>query len=713
MKKGIIISSVMGIILVIISCTIIVNPFGINKHSEEKPEFYFRTNGNKIQHYEDGSWADFEIKGVNMGNGYPGTFPNDKSITEETYERWFQEIGEMNANTVRVYQLQSPEFYAALSKYNEEHDKKVYLIQTVDFPERIMYSEEKMFNSDSEKELFALARNTVDALHGDRISFDQEMHVMNFYTYDVSDYVVGYILGIEWDETFIEYVNATNKEHKSFDGEYVKSSNQASVFEVFLSEWGEEIVKYESEKYNMQHLLSFGNWAETDPFYNDVQTDELNEVEVLVDIQHVLANEAFKTGIFVSYNIYPYYPLFLQYGPYTKYIDDEGNANPYRKYLMELVEYHSYPVVVSEYGTPSSRSIAHEDLWRNIPHGGLNEEEQAKGIVTLYTDIKKAGCAGSMVFSWQDEWYKRAWNEMVLSDADGRSSWSNVQSSEQFFGLLAFDPGSEKDAVYPDGNTKDWSKDDQVIKRGGTTVSMKQDEKYLHILVEGLNQQEDQDYISLALDITPKSGKAIAGERSFDRSMDFIIRIGKDGNSALYIDEDYDVLAYSVFGVYYDNSIGGMEQLTETVTGMATKLPYSEQFSVVSRADNATYGMISSETKVNEVGILKEGNGNPKSSSFDSNADYCLGEDLVEIRIPWQLLNFTDPSRAMVIDDLQETDMEIKNLKIEEIHIAPYFENETGKIKSGTYEMRTWVEPVWHERLKEAYYMLQKAFEEE
>ena len=712
MKKGVIVSTITGIVLIILFCFIIINPFTAKEFSENKPEFYFRTNGNKIQHYEDGNWTDFEIKGVNMGNGYPGTFPNDKSITEETYERWFQEIGEMNANTVRVYQLQSPEFYAALSKYNEEHDKKVYLIQTVDFPERMMYSEESLFDSDAEEELFTSARNTVDALHGDRISFDQEKLAMNFYTYDVSDYVLGYILGIEWDDTFVEYVSVTNKERHHYEGAYVKTSNQASAFETFLSEWGDEIVEYEGEKYHMQHLLSFGNWAETDPFVNEIKVENRRDLEVLVDIQHILPSEKMKTGIFASYNIYPYYPLFLQYGPYTKYIDDEGNANPYRKYLMELVEYHSYPVVISEYGTPSSRSVAHEDLWRDIPHGGLNEEEQANAIVTLYTDIKKAGCAGSMVFSWQDEWYKRAWNEMTLSDADGRSSWSNVQSSEQFFGLLSFDPGKEKDAVYPDGNIKEWTKDDQIIKKGSTTVSMKQDEKYLHIMVEGLSEQENQDYISLALDITPKLGKTSVGELTFDHPMDFIIRIGKDGNSALYIDEDYDMLAYSIFGVFYDNSVGGLEELTESMEGHATKLPYSGQFSIVARADNGTYGMMATETEINEVGILKEGNGNPKSASFDSNADYCLGENLVEIRIPWQLLNFTDPSRAMVIDDLEENDMSICNLQIEDIHVAPYFENETGKIKSGTYEMHTWSEPVWHERLKESYYMLQKAFEE-
>src|SRR5699024_1027085 len=47
---------------------------------------------------QDGEWTPMTIKGVNMGMGKPGAFPGEAAITEDEYYRWFQQIGEMNAN---------------------------------------------------------------------------------------------------------------------------------------------------------------------------------------------------------------------------------------------------------------------------------------------------------------------------------------------------------------------------------------------------------------------------------------------------------------------------------------------------------------------------------------------------------------------------------------------------------------------------------------
>ncbi|MRH43354.1 hypothetical protein GH741_11760 [Aquibacillus halophilus] len=51
------------------------------------------------------------IKGVNIGMAKPGHFPGEVAITEEEYYRWFKLIGEMNANTIRVYTIHPPGFY--------------------------------------------------------------------------------------------------------------------------------------------------------------------------------------------------------------------------------------------------------------------------------------------------------------------------------------------------------------------------------------------------------------------------------------------------------------------------------------------------------------------------------------------------------------------------------------------------------------------------
>ena len=52
-------------------------------------------------------------------------------------------------------------------------------------------------------------------------------------------------------------------------------------------------------------------------------------------------------------------------------------------------------------------------------------------------------CAGGIVFAWQDEWFKRTWNNELFNDHERRPYWSDVQTCEQMFGFLCFDPGAE------------------------------------------------------------------------------------------------------------------------------------------------------------------------------------------------------------------------------------------------------------------------------
>lgn len=110
------------------------------------------------------------------------------------------------------------------------------------------------------------------------------------------------------------------------------------------------------------------------------------------------------------------------------------------------------------------------------------------------------------------------------------------------------------------------------------------------------------------------------------------------------------------------------------------------------------------------VGQLKEGNANPNSPDYDSNADYCISGDTVEIRIPWQLLNFYDPSKCLVIDDFRANNYQIKGLEIDRIYAAAYYDDQTEVTQFGAYELKSWETPQFHERLKQSYYILQEAF---
>ena len=81
--------------------------------SESGAQYYFKAGERYLSVYNGEEFEDLYVKGVNIGLGKPGYFPGEAAITKEEYARWFQEIGEMNANCIRVYTLQTPAFYEA------------------------------------------------------------------------------------------------------------------------------------------------------------------------------------------------------------------------------------------------------------------------------------------------------------------------------------------------------------------------------------------------------------------------------------------------------------------------------------------------------------------------------------------------------------------------------------------------------------------------
>ena len=47
-----------------------------------------------------------------------------------------------------------------------------------------------------------------------------------------------------------------------------------------------------------------------------------------------------------------------------------------------------------------------------------------------------------------------------------------------------------------------------------------------------------------------------------------------------------------------------------------------------------------------ETGRLRYGCGDPASAAYDSLADFMTREGCIELRLPWQLLNFADPLKC-------------------------------------------------------------------
>ncbi len=55
---------------------------------------------------------------------------------------------------------------------------------------------------------------------------------------------------------------------------------------------------------------------------------------------------------------------------------------------------------------------------------------------------------------------------MAYVDLDNTPYWSDYQTNEQYFGLLAFDhPGEEESVCYVDGDASEWGPEDVCWRR--------------------------------------------------------------------------------------------------------------------------------------------------------------------------------------------------------------------------------------------------------
>lgn len=665
----------------------------------------------KLWLIKDGISEVFELRGVNLGLGKPGHYATERTITKEEYLRWFKQIQDMGANTIRVYTLAHDDFYDAFYEYNKDNPDPLYLIHGVWVDDYLLNSYRSAFDEQFTTAFLEDCKDVVDTVHG-RLKTGGPVAGGQVYDKDISMWTYGYILGVEWDERLVGYTDRTEKQRDDYQGTYFSTKN-ASNFEIFLAEIGDQVVAYETSKYGSQRVIAFSNWATTDPFHYTEGIERYFRKYANIDVEHIVPTENFVPGQFASYHVYPYFPDYYSY-----YQVHEENT--YLQYLTRLNEHHTMPVVISEFGVPSSRGMAAVEKGMGRNQGNMSEQEQGAAIVSMYEDIKEAGSAGGIVFTWQDEWFKRTWNTMAHVDLHSTAYWSDYQTNEQYFGLLAFDPGEEESVAYVDGNRSEWKQEDVLGEEDGYRISAKYDEKFLYFLVEKDGYHLGDAPLYLPIDVTPKSGSEIIGNFSIetDRPADFVIVLDGEDESRILVQERYNT-TYALYSQLLEHDklpfseVPALDsQFFEEIELLLveedfyidkTKISFS-QFDMTS-----SYHVTLSQTY--ETGKLTYGNSNPSSASFNSLADFCSGPGFVEIKLPWELLNFADPSTMRIHDDYY-MHYGVEYITIDEIYIgagsgAEIIEMQKMQLKP------LGKEPEYHERLKESYYILKDYWSKE
>jgi len=651
--------------------------------------------------WEDKKWKKQFIKGVNMGVGKPAHFPGELAITKEEYLRWFNYIGKMNANSIRVYTILKPAFYDALYEYNATAKNKLYLFHGLWLNEDniINYNDAYKMKEEIQKD----TKNLIDVLHGNCTLPLKPGFASGKYTKDVSPYVIGWIYGIEWDPDFVDGTNKNTLNPTSYQGEFLYT-DKASPFETFLCEMGDYAISYESEKYKMQRPFSFTNWVTTDMLKHPNEPSE-EEDRVTVNTEHIKKKDTFKPGFFASYHIYPYYPDFMNYQKeYATFKDTDGKIDTYKAYLKDLIKEHTVPVLVAEFGIPAARGMAHKNIRMGFNQGNVDEKSQGEMDKKMLQDIYDTGYAGGLVFTWQDEWFKRTWNTMDFDTPDRRPFWSNPQTNEQEFGMMAFDPGKEKSKCYVDGYVSDWKGDTPLIQDATTKLYMKSDEKYVYFLADLKSYNPQKDKIIIPIDSIANQGNSTFDKIPLKKPSDFVIIIDGKENSKLLVDAYYDSFYYTYMKLKMIEKKPEYEKKNSGVFNPFYLCLNKELFLPVDK--------ITLPFSKYESGKLLEGDGNPDHKEFNSLVDYCIKENKIEIRIPWQLFNFMDPSSNSMMDDLYKNGIApVKSqglyAGILQTHEGTVIENSDVKL----YSWKGWEEPAYHERLKPSYYILKEAFE--
>ncbi len=642
----------------------------------------------------DGTPEEVFLNGVNLGAASAGNYPGEFGIDKETYLRWFGYISDRNVDVIRVYVNQMPDFYQALAEFNRKAKRPLWLLHGVYANEDTIAEYGDAFAAEFRQSFLDDIRNAVDMIHGSAEIEKRPGNAGGSYTADVSRWVIGWILGIEWDADFVNGTNATQQDRTAFAGSYVRTED-ALPFEVFLAEAAETAIARDME-YGTQRPVALCNWCTTDPLDHPNEPNPEKEDGATVDPEHIRATDAFQAGFFASYHVYPYYPEFLSYD--SKYLQGE-DPDPYLQYLQELVGHHTMPVLISEYGIPASRGIAHQNAVTGMSQGHVSEEQQAEWLISLNRDIRKAGCAGGLIFTWQDEWFKRNWNTMDYELPDRRPFWYNAQCPEECFGLLALEPGDASPAAQIDGDAGEWQEDAPLIENDGLSVYARCDEGYLYLLVRGEDYDFERDTLYLPIGVAPGRGNTRAESLRFADGAEYLLRIHGREDSVLSVDANYDAFqfSYSHLHPFYEPRPGQYEK-------------DSGFFNPIYLALNRPLYLPESGTELpfmrEETGRLHYG-----AVSEDSLADFCAGDGFVEIRLPWELIGFMDPSTKQVMGDLF-SGTEILPLSTDGVRLGVTREGAADIVPMALFSWENWELPSYHERLKRSYDILRAYFSE-
>jgi hypothetical protein len=358
--------------------------------------------------------------------------------------------------------------------------------------------------------------------------------------------------------------------------------------------------------------------------------------------------------------------------------------------------------MITEFGVPSSLGIAHlGPLGRD--QGDHSEQEAARIDADLLRIIRDEGLAGGILFEWADEWFKFTWNTIEYElPSERRALWRNDLTNEEHFGVLATEP--DRARVTLDGDDREWGRNgSQVIaeSRGPVReVRATYDEAYLYLR---LSLDDARSWrrapVRIGFDVQPGGNRGLPGLPGVDRRADVAVTIGPGDQARIRQAAWLDPVAYQY----------GLQRGFVDVDAAALR-PGSGVWVPPRLMLNRPYVVpVTGERRPVEVrsfGQLPWGNGDPTRPGFDQRHLVDGADRVVDLRIPWAFLTFTDPSSHRVW--ALGRDGAVRTRHAGRVGIVVAAGGST--LATAGYDWEGWNRVTWHERRKAGWDVLRAAF---
>jgi len=288
---------------------------------------------------------------------------------------------------------------------------------------------------------------------------------------------------------------------------------------------------------------------------------------------------------------------------------------------------------VAEYGVPSSWGSS-KYASNGMHNGGHTEAMQATYTKRMFASIYEEKYAGALYFHWMDGWFKPVWITAELAfPTHTYPRWHDLTNPQQSYGLLAFDLGAPDYAAH--ARTTGPGRVRQVETYA--------DAEFFWVKLAMSPALADGETLTMGYDTYGDDvGETLLpdGVRTQRRS-EFALTVTAPSTATLQVMKAYDLYAAP------RTTPQSLQQSVASDSG---------HWAAIRRATSVAHGTDDGKFWFpgldQPLGQLVARRASSPASSMDA---VVIDGESVEVRIPWSMLHFTDPTTLSVMDDDAKT----------------------------------------------------------